>query len=433
MKEIFHQIQKNNCKCRRYFIKFKKITANEGDILSNLKIINTNKNNIASNLEQITDIKSLLPKSEIFKKTYTIKNQSFRFARNIIYFKLLETEIENNINVDGKLEIDSDIYYKYDNLQKDHHRLQHEYHIYDDKNKLSHKKILNKTNSTDLNFNNNIMLVKDNFYVTFNTNYNKITILLYLFRVYRHGAGNFNLEIINENFVNITYLDKNDISLKIEKNKSDIASNLGKINTNVGNISSNLGKISTNEGNISSNLGKIDTNKNDISNNLIKINSNEDDILYNLSEIDYLKKNKSKSYLKDVYNILFYDKKTQINFTAIFFEKVFDVNSSINDFIEMNFKIDLQYEDISERNYVKTIYEIFDENGNSLYIKSVTNNNYTYFSNRLIIDEYICYNFTKNVKKIKFVIKFQMILSRVIKIWYIKNENYRLILKNYGL
>ena len=44
----------------------------------------------------------------------------------------------------------------------------------------------------------------------------------------------------------------------------------------------------------------------------------------------------------------------------------------------MNFKIDLQYEDISERNYVKTIYEIFDENDNSLYIKLVTNNDYKY-------------------------------------------------------
>ena len=99
----------------------------------------------------------------------------------------------------------------------------------------------------------------------------------------------------------------------------------------------------------------------------------------------------------------------------------------------MNFKIELEYQDTYERNYVKTIYEIFDENDNSLYIKSVTNNNYIYFSNRIIIDENIFYNFTKNVKKIKFVIKFQMILARVIKIWYIKNENYRLVIKNYGL
>ena len=94
----------------------------------------------------------------------------------------------------------------------------------------------------------------------------------------------------------------------------------------------------------------------------------------------------------------------------------------------MNFKIDLQYEDISERNYAKTIYEIFDENDNSFYVKSTNNNKYLYFSNRVIVDENIFYNFTKNVKKIKFVIKFQMILSRVIKIWYIKNDNYRLVI-----
>ena len=105
------------------------------------------------------------------------------------------------------------------------------------------------------------MLVKDNFYVTFKNNYNKIKIILDLYRVYRHGTGNFNLELINESFVNITYLDKNDISLKIEKNKSDISSNLSKINTNEGNISTNLGKINTNEGNISTNLGKINTNE----------------------------------------------------------------------------------------------------------------------------------------------------------------------------
>ena len=372
------------------------------DVLNNSGLISTNESAISTNSEQINDIKSILPTSEIFKKTYSITNQSFQFTRNIVYFKLLETEIENNFNKDGKLEIDSDIYYKYDNLQKDHHRLQHEYQIYDDKNNLLYKKILNKTNTSDLDFDKNIMLVKDNFYVTFKNNYNKITILLYLFRVYRHGTGNFNLELINENFVNVSYLDKNDISLKIDTNARDI----------------------------STNLSKIDVNKDDIATNLIKINSNEDDILYNSTEIDYLKNNMSKSYLKNIYNILFYDK--QINFKGVFYEKVFDVNSKQNDFIEIYFKIDLQYDDISERNYVKSIYQLFDENDNSLYIKSVTNSNYTYFSNRVIVDENIFYNFNKNVKKIKFVIKFQMLLSRVIKILYIKNDNYRFILKHYS-
>ena len=382
-----------------------KISNNETNISSNLEKIENNETNISTNLEKIDDIKSSLPKSEIFKKTYSIKNQSFRFTRNIVYFKLLGIEIENSFNKDGRLEFDNYVYYKYDNLQKDHHRLQHEYRIFDDKNNLLYKKILNKTNTSDLDFDTNIMLVKDKFYVTLNNNYNKIKIILDLFRVYRHGTGNFNLELINESFIKVSYLDKNDISLKIENN----------------------------ENNISSNLSKINNNKNNISSNLIKINSNEDDILYNLNEINYLKNNSSKSYLKNVYNILLYDRKTQVSFKKYFYEKVFDVNASINDFIEMSFKISLEYENISERAYVKTIYELFDENDNSLYIKSVNNNDYSYYPNKIFIDESIFYNFTKNVKKIKFVIKFQMILSRVINVWYIKNDNYRLTIKNYGV
>ena len=483
------QISSILLKLKGYDYDLEKIDTNENNISSNLGKINNNSSSISSNLEKIDNIKSILPKSEIFKKTYSIKNQSFRFTRNIIYFKLLEIEIENNFNKDGKLEFDNYIYYRYDNLQKDHHRLQHEYQIYDDKNNLLHKKILNKTNTSDLDFDKNVMLVKDNFYVTFKNNYNKIKIILDLYRVYRHGTGNFNLELINESFVNITYLDKNDISLKIEDNKNNISSNLSKIGDNENNISSNLSKIgsnkdditsnlskiSDNENNISSNLSKISdnssdissnlskiedsennissnlskinnnsseistnsdqisTNKNNISTNLININTNEDNIAYNLNEINYLKNNKSTQHLKNVYNVLFYDKKTQISFRDYFYERVFDINSNINDFIEMSFKISLEYENISERSYVKTLYELLDENDNSLYIKSVNNNDYSYYSNKIFIDENIFYNFTKNIKKIKFVIKFQMILSRVIKVWYIKNDNYRLVIKNYGV
>ena len=161
-------------------------------------------------------------------------------------------------------------------------------------------------------------------------------------------------------------------------------------------MNNNLGNL---ENTILSNSSKIDTNKNNISTNLIGINTNEDNIAYNSEEINYVKNNISKPYLKNIYNILFYDSKTQINFRNLFFEKIFDVNANKNDFIEMNFKIDLQYEDISERSYVKTTYEILDENDNNLYIKSVNNNDYTYFSNRVIVDEKIFYNFTRNVKK----------------------------------
>ena len=131
-------------------------------------------------------------------------------------------------------------------MRKDHHRLQHEYRIFDDKNNLLHKTILTKTNSTDLDFDNNIMLVKDNFYITFKNNYNKVKIILDLYRVYRPGSGNFNLELINESFTNIAYLDKNDISLKIDKNKNDISSNLSKVDTNKNSIKDNDADIAYN-------------------------------------------------------------------------------------------------------------------------------------------------------------------------------------------
>ena len=77
-------------------------------------------------------------------------------------------------------------------------------------------------------------------------------------------------------------------------------------------------------------------------------------------------------------------------------------------------------------------YQILDENNNSLYISTINNNDYNYFSNKVSIKENIFYNYIKNVKNIKFRIKFVMTTVRVIKIWYIKNDNYRLILKHYS-
>ena len=281
------------------------------------------------------------------------------------------------------------MYYKYNNLSNDYYRLQHEYNIYDENN-LIHKYLFNKDTYYDESL-DPILHTNEDFCICFKKNYKKIKINLQLHRHNRHGIGNIDLEIDedNENYINIDYLDRN-------------------------------------------NEERINTNKNNISTNLIKINSNEDDILTNLNEINYIKNNKSKSYIKNIYNILFYDKKTQIDFRNFFFEKIFDVGAGINDFIEISFKISLQYENISERAYVKTLYELYDENDNSLYIKSVSNDDYSYYSNKIFIDENIFYNFNKNIKKIKFIINFQMILSRVIKIWYIKNDNYRFILKHYS-
>ena len=368
-----------------------KINTNKADISSNLKQIDINKNDISTNLEKIDNFTQyILQSGKDFEEKYTIEKQIFKFDKDKHFYTMFEKEIEFEFTKNSLLFVKNNIYYKYENLSDDYHRLQHKYNIYDDEDNLIHKYLFNKDTYYDESL-DPILHTNEDFCICFKKDYKKIKINFQLHRHNRHGAGNINLEIDddNESYINIDYLDRN----------SD---------------------------------GKIDTNARDISTNLIKINSNEDDIAYNLNEINYIKNNSSKSYLKNIYNILFYDKKTQIDFRNYFFEKVFDVNASINDFIEMSFKISLQYENISERSYIKTIYELLDENDNSLYIKSVNNNEYSYYSNKIFIDESIFYNFPKILKKIKFLVKFQMILSRVIKIWYIKNDNYRLIIKHFG-
>ena len=65
----------------------------------------------------------------------------------------------------------------------------------------------------------------------------------------------------------------------------------------------------------------------------------------------------------------------------------------------MNFKMSLEYGSIVERNYVKTIYEILDDDYNSLYVKSLNNNEYSYFSNKIFINENIFIILLKTLKK----------------------------------
>ena len=224
--------------------------------------------------------------------------------------------------------------------------------------------------------------MKEKFHIPIENDFENLTVKLFLHCVNRNGVGNIVLQIPKQdNFIDIIHLNKSiDFSL-----------------------------INKNSDNISSNLEKINENKNKINN----ISSN-------------------KIYLKNMYNIIFYNEKTQIDFNNLFYEKVFEINANINDFIELYFKISLETDSISLINHVKIIYQIFDENGNSLYIKSVNINDYKYFSKYIFINENIFYNFTKDIKKIKFVIKFEQIITRVIKLYYLKNENYRLIFKHYG-
>ena len=111
----------------------------------------------------------------------------------------------------------------------------------------------------------------------------------------------------------------------------------------------NKDNIIANENAISSNSDKIENNETSILSNLSNINTNKENISANLAKISDIVNNSSS--IKNIYNILFCDEKTQIDFRTLFYEKSFQVNAKQNDFIEMNFKISLEYESISERSY----------------------------------------------------------------------------------
>ena len=376
-----------------------KINDNETNISSNLLKINDNDNDIDEIRSNLNNIKNELTDFEI---NYSIQNlflfdidveQNYTLNKENPEFIIFSYDLKDDFKSNIILEFNCKILYNYNSYNSIGH-LTHIYKLYDENNKLIYEYKFLKANAGDnlsayLNQN-------DLFYVKLNNNYTIIKIKLFLSIIDKNKTVTCKLlNTFKSNFL-VVKLYKKINTLSVNNNLTDI--------------------------------------ENDISSNLIKINSNEDDILYNLSEINNIKNNKTTQYLKNIYNVLFYDEKTQIDFREdIFYEKIFDVNASINDFIEISFKIQLEYQDTDDRNYVKTLCQLFDENNNTLYIKSVNNNEYQYFSNKLTIDENIFYNFINNTKKLKIVIKFQKLSpSRVIKIWYIKNDNYRLILKHYG-
>ena len=411
------------------------ISTNENNILTNSGQINTNTDNISTNLGKINtntdNISTNLGKintnkSDIDEINSNLSNIDFNSGNkySIENFFIYNIEIENNyvLNKDKRnfsvfkyiledkftkdsiLEIDCRLLYRYHNYN--HIGLVHHiFKLYDNNDNMiyNYKSLI--TNSGDNKSND--LKQNDIFYAKLNDNYDIIKIELILSLINNISSSTVVdcklYDAYRSNFINIKYYKK---------------INLISINNNLGDIENS-----------------VLSNKNNISSNLININTNEDNIAYNLNEINYLKNNKSIQYLKNVYNILFYNSNEQISFKdEIFYEKVLDIDANINDFVEIKFKIELEYRNINDRNYVKNIYEILDENNNRLYIKTISNDEYPYFSNKAIIDEEIFYTFTKNIKKMKFVIKFQKLsASRVIYLYYIKNDNYRLTIKNYGL
>ena len=121
-------------------------------------------------------------------------------------------------NFNGELTVNTNITYKYDNLQNDINRLTRMYQFYTDKNVLCYSITLDNHDFGVSNFEENILNAKDNFCFNLDKPYNEIKIVLSLTRINEWDNGDIKLEMINDNYINIIYTEEIDISKKFDEN-----------------------------------------------------------------------------------------------------------------------------------------------------------------------------------------------------------------------
>ena len=90
----------------------------------------------------------------------------------------------------------------------------------------------------------------------------------------------------------------------------------------------------------------------------------------------------------------------------------------------------LNYVNINYKKYVKSIYKILNDKI-VLYERIIDHNTYSSSNNFLTIEEKFFYNFNEDIKNIKFSIKFEMTDIKVIRLFYNKRNNNRLMLKTF--
>ena len=147
--------------------------------------------------------------------------------------------------------------------------------------------------------------------------------------------------------------------------------------------------------------------------------------------LDSIEKVKNSINLKNIINTLFYDDEKQIDFKSNFFDFRYDLNVKKDDFIEINLKMLLEYENIDNAKIIITEFRLYDNN-NRLYTAIYNNSDNISHNNLVYINKNIFYNFETNVSNLRILIYFYMLRLDIVNIIY-KPENLdRFILKHYG-
>ena len=156
-------------------------------------------------------------------------------------------------------------------------------------------------------------------------------------------------------------------------------------------------------------------------------------VVKHYKKISTLSVNNNLTNLKNVYNIKYYDYKKQINFNESFFNKTFNLNFKKNDYIDIDLKMKLEYEDIDDSKIIKTEIKLYNDMNEEIFVSNYFNKDSISYSNFVFLNKNILYNFIEDTKFLKIIIKFEFLqIKSIKKIHYIPTNNDRLYLKHYG-
>ena len=150
-------------------------------------------------------------------------------------------------------------------------------------------------------------------------------------------------------------------------------------------------------------------------------------------KINTISVNNNLTNLKNVYNIKYYDYKKEIKFNESFFNKTFNLDFKKNDFVDIDLKMKLEYEDIDDSEIISTKIKLYNDINEEIFVTNYNNKDSISYSNFVFLNKNILYNFIEDTEFLKIIIKFEFLqIKSIKKIYYIQTNDDRLYLKHYG-
>ena len=350
-----------------------KIETNTSDISDNLGKIESNTSDISDNLGKITALQNSNVKAFYNLDQIFIYDieKGYQTVDKNNHFHIFEKEIIYNFTKNSYLEIALKVLTEISNYVLIGF-FQILCNFCDQDDNLFYTISL----STAMGSINRLSTIKSVFIAPINENMSKIKIDFFIApkESQQNRSAKFSIKDINSNKIYIKYFQKTDeMSIKDIKNSLD----------NVNNITDRVDKI-----------GK-------------------------------------GLFLKNLFNDIYHD--NDVIITNIFFDKKYKLHAKRNNFIEVHFKMLIEYNDTENAKHITTNFILYNmDNGQELISYSYDNSDYIGNSNTdILLNNAFYYNFDENINDIKIAITFTKRRSYV-DIKYKSINNNRLILKHYA-